>query len=135
MVGPAGRALLDARARFVVPRTAPIAHEDHVLARDAILEALPTLGVGSLLLYEELPYLWGAPADESVRLLSQQTRLPARGFSLPVDRAEKARRIGGYTSQLRYMHSPSGPLDRAQSLPPQERYWLLTQALEAPFDS
>ena len=96
--------------RRLLRRSAGITpHPDHVLARDAVLEARPASVVP--LLYEELPYAsGGAPAG-----------LRAEPFAVPVDPVAKARRIALYASQLQFLEG----LHEPQNVPSHERYWLL----------
>lgn len=124
-VGPAGRRILSARARVVARRTPPFAHPDHVLVRDAAARAVADRQHGGLLLYEDLPYLWGAPADGEAASLGRRTGLPVTECRCSIDQQEKASRVAAYRSQLRYMYAPRGPLDAAAGLPPVERYWAI----------
>ena len=90
--------------RFIGDRAGPPQHPDHVYARDAALEAADGVEV---LLYEELPYLWGAPADRAVATLGRR----ASPFELSVDRAEKAARVAAYASQVEHISPPQGRVD------------------------
>jgi hypothetical protein len=99
----------------------PPQHPDHVLVRDA---ALPAVGGADVLLYEELPYLLGRPADEEVeRVASDRRRVEP--ITVEIDRAQKARRIAAYASQIPHISPAEGRLDAAPTLPGRERYWLL----------
>ncbi len=106
--------------RFIGERPGPPAHPDHLFARDAGLEAAASSGA-EILLYEEVPYLWGAPADRAVSELDPTAEL----VELPVDRDEKARRIAAYASQVEHISPPQGRLDDPAVLPATERYWRL----------
>jgi LmbE family N-acetylglucosaminyl deacetylase len=106
--------------RFIGERPGPPRQPDHVFARDAGLEAVAGTRA-PVILYEETPYLWGARADRAVASLGR----PAEPLELPVDRAEKARRIAAYTSQIEHISPPQGRLDDPAVLPAGERYWLL----------
>lgn len=106
--------------RFIGERSGPPVHPDHVYARDAGLEAAAS-GMAEVLLYEEVPYLWGAPADRAVSDLDNRAEL----VELPVDRVEKARRIAAYASQVEHISPPRGRLDDPTVLPAIERYWRL----------
>ena len=98
-------------------------HPEHVFVRDA---ALSTLGPGwTPLLYEELPYLVGGPADREVRKVAQREARRARLVEARVDRDEKARRISLYPSQVSLISPPGCRLDDPPSLPAIERFWLL----------
>ena len=79
-----------------------------------------------IVLYEEIPYLWGESADRSVAELLERHALVARPITATVDRTEKARCLSAYRSQVELLYSPRGRLDSAQGLPDTERYWLLT---------
>lgn len=125
-VGPFGGALLDARSRYIARHTKPAAQHDHLLVRDVVagrLAARPDLDV---VLYEEVPYLWGAPGDDQAGSLARRCGRVAQPVVIDVDRAEKARRIGSYRSQLAFLYAPHGPLDSTAGLPARERYWRLT---------
>ena len=98
-------------------------HPEHVFVRDAALSAL---GPGwTPLLYEELPYLAGGPADRAVRKVAQREARRARLVEARVDRKEKARRIALYASQVALISPPGCRLDDPPSLPAIERFWLL----------
>jgi LmbE family N-acetylglucosaminyl deacetylase len=105
--------------RFIGERPGPPQQPDHVFARDAGLEAVAGSGV-EVLLYEELPYLWGASADREAERFG-----PAEELRLEVDREEKARRIAAYASQVEHISPPHGRVDDPDVLPPTERYWRL----------
>lgn len=124
LVGPAGQALLNARARWMARNTLPAAHVDHLFVRDALVP-LAQEGCG-VVLYEEVPYLWGAPADRSVTDLVGQHGLRALEVTAGVDLAHKARCVGAYGTQVELLYSPHGRLDTISGLPETERYWLLT---------
>lgn len=106
--------------RFIGERAGPPVHPDHVFVRDAGLEAAASGGV-EVLLYEEVPYLWGAPADRAVSELDYRAEL----VELAVDREEKARRIAAYASQVEHISPARGRLDDPTVLPATERYWRL----------
>jgi LmbE family N-acetylglucosaminyl deacetylase len=105
--------------RFIGERRGPPQHPDHVFARDAGLEAVAGSGA-EVLLYEELPYLWGAPADREATRLGADEEL-----RLDVDREEKARRIAAYASQVEHISPSHGRVDDPAALPATERYWRL----------
>lgn len=126
-LGHVGRPLLDWRARRVARNTPPRAHVDHLFVRDAVCQLLTDGSVESVVLYEDLPYLWGAPADDQVLGLSTRLELDAVVTQESVDRARKAEAMAAYRSQLRYMHLPNGPLDHGMGIPTHERYWQLTR--------
>lgn len=123
LVGRPGQAVLNARARWMARHTLPAAHADHLFVRDAIVTMQDAAGI---VLYEEIPYLWGESADRSVAELLERHALVARPITATVDRTEKARCLSAYRSQVELLYSPRGRLDSAQGLPDTERYWLLT---------
>lgn len=95
-------------------------HADHLYVRDALLASEP------LMLYEELPYLWGGSVDAEIARIAVQTGRKATALVLPVDREDKAARLAAYESQLPHLSPPDrGRLDVAAELPPVERYWLI----------
>lgn len=122
-VGPVGRAVLRGRARVVARRTRPFVHPDHVAVRDAAVEAMRGRPGGRVLLYEDLPYLWGSPADSEAADTGRSLGLGALEYRHEVDRDAKASRVAAYASQLRYMYAPHGELDTPSGLPVVERYW------------
>lgn len=122
LVGPPGRVLLDARARWIARHAKPAAHADHLYVRDALASFDD---VATVVLYEEVPYLWGAPADRSVADLSSRHELRCHQVSADVDRADKARCVSAYRTQIELLYSPRGRLDSVAGLPPTERYWVL----------
>jgi hypothetical protein len=98
----------------------PRPHGDHLYVRDALV------GVdAALLLYEEVPYLFGGRADREVRRIARALRRRAMERVEPIDRAAKARRIAAYASQIPHLSPGEGRLDDPAILPPVERYWLL----------
>lgn len=110
--------------RFVAGRLGTPQHPDHLVARDAGFEGARA-GGGSVLLYEEVPYLWSRPADGEVRSFAREHGVEPELIELPVDTAAKARRVALYRSQIPVLSPPGRSLDEAASLPPVERYWLL----------
>ncbi len=121
----AGRGMLRRRLerRLFRKTPGPPRHPDHTFARDAALQALVARDDVGLILYEELPYVYGAPADKEVNRVVAAWRLRAKAFVVEVDREEKALRIAAYASQVRHLSPPERPLDRAANLPRTERYW------------
>lgn len=99
-------------------------HPDHLLVRDAGLRALGGSDA-MLLLYEEVPYLWGAPADREVERAAAGAGRRPKLLELSVDRGRKAERIAAYASQIPHISPPHGRLDEAETLLPRERYWRL----------
>lgn len=101
----------------------PEPHADHVFVRDAVLGA--GLDDVRLVLYEELPYLWGGSAARAARRAAASQGLRARKNVIPVDREAKARRIAAYASQVPHMSPAWGRLDSPGTLPATECYWRL----------
>ena len=101
----------------------PEPHDDHVFTRDAVLAA--GLGNASVLLYEELPYLWGGSAERAARRAARAHGYQAQLEVVPVDRIRKARRLAEYPTQMPYLSPPEGRLASPAILPPTERYWVL----------
>ena len=78
-------------------RCSPPQHPDHVWVRDTVLDARGP--DATPLLYEELPYLWGEPADgEAQRAAARRRCTPSR--SIPHRPGSKAERIAAYASQI-----------------------------------
>jgi hypothetical protein len=98
-------------------------HHAHLLVRDAALAALSD--EWAPLLYEELPYLLGGPADRAARTAGRRAGRDALELAEPVDRDRKAARIAHYASQLPLISPEGRELDDPAALPPVERYWLL----------
>ncbi|MGA4670223.1 hypothetical protein ACPCG0_10595 [Propionibacteriaceae bacterium Y1923] len=113
------------RRRAAAQRRGLAVNNDHVAVRDAVLEAAWRRPATSVVLYEDLPYLWSQSADAEVQELRRRGLEPVE-FSLPVDVDEKFRRIQAYESQVDVMDPVHRRLSRAGSLPPAERYWLLS---------
>jgi LmbE family N-acetylglucosaminyl deacetylase len=99
-------------------------HPDHLLVRDAGLRAL-TDSEATLLLYEEVPYLWGDAADRQVEQAAARVGRRPKLLELSVDRGRKAERIAVYASQIPHISPSHGRVDEVETLPPLERYWRL----------
>lgn len=108
-------------ARQPGPRPSP----DHLFVREVLLDGLSGLGGVQLLLYEELPYAWGGPADKEAERAARAHSRTAQPLSLPVDRDAKARRVAAYKSQIAHISPPQGRVDDPRVLPATERYWRL----------
>lgn len=133
----AGTVVLPAGAgwtpRWLPPRLAqklrepqgPEPHDDHVFTRDALLRA--ELGEFPLVLYEELPYLWGGSAERAARRAALAHGYRIQVEVVPVDRERKAARLASYTSQIAHLSPPAGRLDSPSTLPATERYWQLSR--------
>jgi hypothetical protein len=109
----------------------PPQHPDHLFVRDRALDAFAGREGIDVLLYEELPHLWGRKADREVAKLARSLGLAIRLLELPVDRRAKAERIAPYESQVPYIYPNRGRLDDERTLPPTERYWRLTPSTVA----
>jgi LmbE family N-acetylglucosaminyl deacetylase len=101
----------------------PEPHGDHVFTRDAVLAT--DLGDASVILYEEIPYLWGGGADRAAKRAGAEHGYRVRLEVVPVDREAKARRIAAYASQIPHISPAEGRLDSPAVLPATERYWWL----------
>jgi LmbE family N-acetylglucosaminyl deacetylase len=113
------------RLRRLVGATLPAQHPDHLFVRDAALaEVLPRPDARPLL-YEEFPYRWGAPADGVVRRIAREHGRSADLVTVEVDRRAKVDRIGIYSSQVGPLTVRGRRIDVEESLPTDERYWLL----------
>jgi hypothetical protein len=120
--GAGGRGGRRGRLLRLVGRSGnPLPHGDHVFVREAALGA-----PAPLLLYEELPYLFGSRADGQVRRVARMLGRRVQELTQPVDRQAKARRIAAYASQIPHISPDEGRLDDPAMLPSTERYWLLT---------
>lgn len=113
--------------RGLLTQPGPRPHPGHEYVRDAVLDALGAAD-GQLLLYEELPYRWGGPADAEAERVGAVRGVRAELVTLPVDREAKAARISLYTSQVPHLSTARGPVDDPSVLPADERYWRLRKA-------
>jgi hypothetical protein len=102
----------------------PQQHPDHLVIRDAGVKALSDSDA-TLVLYEEVPYLWGGAADREARRAAAAGDRQAVVFELGVDRRRKAERIAAYASQIPHLSPSDRRLDQEKTLPPSERYWRL----------
>jgi LmbE family N-acetylglucosaminyl deacetylase len=110
--------------RLVDP-LAPRRHPDHVLVRDAVLGSVGSHGDARVLLYEDLPYLWGKRAHAEVRRVQRRHGMRFDHLVLPVDRHAKVERIAKYVSQTPHLGMRGKRVDIAEDLAPTESYWLL----------
>ena len=126
---PAGAGFHARRWRLIIKRLATRSHgaphPDHLLVRDAAVEALRSARTVQLLLYEELPYAFDGPADREIVHLAGTLSSAVIPCSVEINRDEKARRISSYRSQVPHLWGTDAPLDTAEALPGLERYWLL----------
>jgi LmbE family N-acetylglucosaminyl deacetylase len=127
-VGPIGRWAMASVNSRMTQNGPPVVHEDHRFVRDAALRALRDVAGARVMLYEEVPYLWGGAADEEVaRVASGEGLTLSDPVVLPIDREAKARRLEAYRSQVPNLYKPGLPLDTPEGLPQAERYWWLTR--------
>jgi hypothetical protein len=102
----------------------PPQHVDHVYVRDAALAVLRG-SKATPLLYEEVPYLFGHPADREAERVARVGGWRAEPVSTAIDRDRKARRVAAYASQIPHISPAEGRLDEPRVLPAVERYWVL----------
>jgi LmbE family N-acetylglucosaminyl deacetylase len=114
------------RRRLARQHCSPPQHPDHVWVRDTAFAAL--MNGAALLLYEEIPYLFGEPADAEAERAASRRGLRSEPLSVGVDPAQKARRIAAYASQIAEISPSHGRLDDPRTLPAEERYWLLRRS-------
>lgn len=124
-LGPPGRILSAWVKRGLRLGETPVVHDDHRAVRDAALPVLVGRLDVAVLLYEEIPYLWGQPADEEVQRVAAAVAGAAHPMSIEIERGAKARRVGAYRSQIDHLFTNGCPLDDPEGLPPVERYWRL----------
>jgi hypothetical protein len=103
-------------------KCSPPQHMDHLNVRNAVLRGLPSAEI-KILLYEEVPYVFGGGADWEVHRLSKGRNV--QPISVAVDRERKAARVAAYASQIPHISPDEGRLDDPSILPTHERYWLL----------
>ncbi len=121
---PPGR--IRARLSWILATSrGPTRHPDHLFVRDVGLAALAQRSDVLPVLYEELPYLFGASAGREARRAAAAWDWKTVEFVADVDRAAKAARIGAYASQVPHLMLDGTRLDVAANLPPSERYWRL----------
>lgn len=99
-------------------------NEDHRAVRDAVGDALANDDRVTLVLMEDLPYLWWHPGDDAAVEAAARWGRPASLTVLMVDRVWKQERIHHYRSQLDVMDAAERRLERATTLPVWERLWL-----------
>jgi LmbE family N-acetylglucosaminyl deacetylase len=110
----------------------PPPHPDHLYVRNAALPALRDSPPSQLLLYEELPYLFGGRADGEASRIAAEGGWELEPIVTPIDPSEKARRIAAYATQVLPLSSAEARLDDPATLPPEERYWLLRRSSTSP---
>lgn len=129
---PAGAGLTPGRLRARLRRIAgarswPTQHPDHLFTRDAALGVLVPLVDVQLVLYEEFPYSCAKGAADVASRLARRHGFAADCIAVRVDRDAKAARIGIYATQVRHLGVDGRRIDRAEDLPSEERYWVLTR--------
>jgi hypothetical protein len=107
------------------------ADPDHLWVRDTVIDVVRGRPDVAIWLYEELPHLRTRPADSAVRLVARWAGCAAQPVALPVDRAGKARRVGGYASQVRAQFGVRSMRRLRRRIPGRERYWALVPAAAA----
>jgi hypothetical protein len=115
------------RRKLLRRRCSPPQHPDHVFVRDVVLEVVVPTGA-EVLLYEEVPYLWGESGDGEAARAAARLDRRAELLVVDVDRGRKAERIAAYASQIQEISPPQGRLDEPSTLPGTERYWLLRRS-------
>ena len=108
-----------------------VPHPDHETVLSAALDAAAALPHLDLLLYEELPYAFGGGGDDQARTSARRLRRRSTPLSVTVTREAKAERIAAYGSQIPALVTDAGRLDDPESLPEEERYWLIPAAAGA----
>ncbi|MGJ6980366.1 hypothetical protein ACSDQ9_07530 [Aestuariimicrobium soli] len=116
------------RRRAAARRRGLAVNTDHVAVRDLVLEvATDPRCPCTVVLYEDLPYLWAEPADAEVASVAQRLGLQPDLTELAVDVDDKFARIAAYRSQLDVMDPVERRLSTPGRLPGHERYWTLTR--------
>lgn len=100
------------------------ANPDHIALRDVALSVARRHPHATVVLFEDLPYLWHARGDAEVARLEDSQTLNTQQFVVPVDRGRKHAHLSCYTSQLPVLDG-RGRLLEASSLPTAESYWLV----------
>jgi LmbE family N-acetylglucosaminyl deacetylase len=127
---PAGcgaRLRIDHRIRYKIPHRrlglcgGSDPSTEHVWATDVLLLSIPLSS--TVLLYEELPYLWLSRNLARQEQLARQSNRMARHHELAVDMAEKVRRLDAYRSQTKLIFAPW--FSPARDLPRRERVTVL----------
>ncbi|CAG7574049.1 GlcNAc-PI de-N-acetylase [Barrientosiimonas humi] len=111
------------RRRRKAQRRGMAANPDHLLVRDVALATVPRHAGATLVLSEDLPYLWHERGAVQARRLHRHTA-GLREVTAPVDVADKHARLQAYTSQLPVLDE-QGRLGAADLLPVTETYWIV----------
>ncbi|MPM15364.1 hypothetical protein SDC9_61733 [bioreactor metagenome] len=107
-------------------------NEDHRAVRDTALALLRRDPRVTVVLMEDLPYLWWHPADDAVKEAAAKNGLNATKRRLIVDRRWKNEHISEYTSQLHTMDVDQNRLAKTETLPENEYYWILNRETNPP---
>lgn len=105
-----------------------LAHSDHLFVRNTLLQSLVAADAADIVLFEDLPYLWSRSADTAVSDLSASMNIDAQEIRCPVETVDKFARIRHYASQIPNL-DPGRRLESPQTLPSEERYWILAGQL------
>lgn len=123
-----GQVLRRARSRLPHRRLgalrAMLPHADHVWVRDIGIGAAQRAGL-PVLLYEDLPYGLGQASESQVQSLVRRLGVDSAPIRLPVDAAEKSRRVRMYHSQLEAMFPVWARRELEDVLAGPERMWQL----------
>lgn len=111
------------RRRRNAQRRGMAANPDHLLVRDVALATVPQHAGATLVLSEDLPYLWHERGAAQARRLRGRTA-GLREVTVPVDVTDKHARLQAYVSQLPVLDE-QGRLSTADRLPVTETYWIV----------
>lgn len=111
------------RRRRKAQRRGMAANPDHLLVRDVALATVTQHPGATLLLSEDLPYLWHERGAGQARRLRRRTA-GLREVTVPVDVTDKHARLQAYVSQLPVLDE-QGRLRAADRLPLTETYWIV----------
>lgn len=110
------------RRRRRAQRAGMAANPDHELVRRAALRVAADVPGLSVLLSEDLPYLWHRDGTQQAQALRERG-WDVREMVRPVDVQDKERRVAEYRSQTRLLDPVHRRLEPPASLPATERYW------------
>lgn len=118
------------RRRRRAQRTGMAANPDHELVRRAALRVAADAPGLSVLLSEDLPYLWHRDGTQQAQALCERG-WDVREMVRPVDVQDKERRVAHYRSQTRLLDPVQRRLEPPASLPDTERYWWIAGVHDA----
>lgn len=109
-------------------RTGHPQHVDHLLSRDATLDAVRDRPAVDVVLYEEFPYLVSKRGEHEARAVARSlgSRIRIVRSDISVDVHHKARRLQSYRSQIPLLFPHQAVVNDtflAAFLPKTERYW------------